>query len=300
MLRDRHRLYRQLRGLRKREASGGDCAQGLMKLWQSIRSSQQCLMQRRENLPQVTYPEVLPISRRVDEIKALIQDHQVVVLCGETGSGKSTQLPKICLDLDLGLSGYIGHTQPRRVAARTLASRVASELGSTTGQAVGYKVRFNDRVGPHSYIKLMTDGILLAEIQQDPNLNQYDTLIIDEAHERSLNIDFLLGYLKQLCIRRSDLKLIITSATIDPQRFSEYFHNAPIVEVSGRTYPVEVRYRPPVEGGENERDDPLQQAIVDAVDELSLIDRGDILIFLSGEREIRETAETLRKHRLPA
>ncbi|MES9895379.1 MAG: ATP-dependent RNA helicase HrpA, partial [Candidatus Thiodiazotropha endolucinida] len=300
MLRDRHRLYRQLRGLRKREASGGDYSQGLMKLWHSIRSSQQCLMQRRENLPQVTYPEVLPISQRVDEIKALILDHQVVVLCGETGSGKSTQLPKICLDLGLGLSGYIGHTQPRRVAARTLATRVASELGSTTGQAVGYKVRFNDRVGPHSYIKLMTDGILLAEIQQDPYLNQYDTLIIDEAHERSLNIDFLLGYLKQLCIRRSDLKLIITSATIDPQRFSEYFHNAPIVEVSGRTYPVEVRYRPPVEGGENERDDPLQQAIVDAVDELSLIDRGDILIFLSGEREIRETAETLRKHRLPA
>jgi ATP-dependent helicase HrpA len=300
MLRDRHRLFRQLRSLKKREARGGDYAQGLMKLWHAIRESQRCFEHRRENLPQVAYPDALPISQRVDEIKALIEKHQVVVLCGETGSGKSTQLPKICLDLGLGQGGYIGHTQPRRVAARTLATRVASELGSATGQAVGYKVRFSDRVGPHSYIKLMTDGILLAEIQQDPYLNQYDTLIIDEAHERSLNIDFLLGYLKQLCLKRSDLKLIITSATIDPQRFSEYFNDAPIVEVSGRTYPVEVRYRPPLEGGENERDDPVQQAIVDAVDELSLIDRGDILIFLSGEREIRETAETLRKHKLSA
>jgi ATP-dependent helicase HrpA len=300
MLRDRHRLFRQLRNLKKREARGGDYSQGLVKLWHAIRESQRCLEHRRENLPLIAYPDILPISQRVDEIKALIQDHQVVVLCGETGSGKSTQLPKICLDLGLGQAGYIGHTQPRRVAARTLATRVASELGSTTGQAVGYKVRFSDRVGPHSFIKLMTDGILLAEIQQDPYLSQYDTLIIDEAHERSLNIDFLLGYLKQLCAKRSDLKLIITSATIDPQRFSEYFNDAPIVEVSGRTYPVEVRYRPPLDGGENERDDPVQQAIVDAVDELSLIDRGDILIFLSGEREIRETAETLRKHKLSA
>ncbi|PVV07205.1 MAG: ATP-dependent RNA helicase HrpA [gamma proteobacterium symbiont of Ctena orbiculata] len=300
MLRDRRRLFRQLRNLSKNQARGGDYSAGLVKLWHSIRDSQQCLKLRCENLPQISYPDVLPISQRVDEIKALIQDNQVVVLCGETGSGKSTQLPKICLDLGLGQSGYIGHTQPRRVAARTLATRVASELGSTTGQAVGYKVRFNDRVGPHSYIKLMTDGILLAEIQQDPYLNQYDTLIIDEAHERSLNIDFLLGYLKQLRVKRSDLKLIITSATIDPQRFSEYFNAAPIVEVSGRTYPVETRYRPPLEGAENERDDPLQQAIVDAVDELSLIDRGDILVFLSGEREIRETAENLRKHKLPA
>jgi ATP-dependent helicase HrpA len=300
MLRDRHRLFRQLRSLKKREVRGGDYSQGLMKLWHAIRESQRCFEHRRENLPQVAYPNALPISQRVDEIKALIEKHQVVVLCGETGSGKSTQLPKICLDLGLGQGGYIGHTQPRRVAARTLATRVASELGSATGQAVGYKVRFSDRVGPHSYIKLMTDGILLAEIQQDPYLNQYDTLIIDEAHERSLNIDFLLGYLKQLCLKRSDLKLIITSATIDPQRFSEYFNDAPILEVSGRTYPVEIRYRPPLEGGENERDDPVQQAIVDAVDELSLIDRGDILIFLSGEREIRETAETLRKHKLSA
>ncbi|MEW8508530.1 MAG: ATP-dependent RNA helicase HrpA [Candidatus Thiodiazotropha sp.] len=300
MLQDRYRLYQRLRGLRKREARGDDCSQGLLKLWHSIRASQQWLDQRRERLPRISYPEALPISQRVDEIRQLIQSHQVVVLCGETGSGKSTQLPKICLDAGLGISGYIGHTQPRRVAARTLASRVASELDSATGQAVGYKVRFSDRVGPHSYIKLMTDGILLAEIQQDPYLNQYDALIIDESHERSLNIDFILGYLKRLILKRTDLKLIITSATIDPQRFSDYFNNAPIIEVSGRTYPVELRYRPSAEAGESERDDPLQQAIVDAVDELSLIDRGDILIFLSGEREIRETAETLRKHRLPA
>ncbi|MBT2971409.1 MAG: ATP-dependent RNA helicase HrpA [Candidatus Thiodiazotropha sp. (ex Ctena orbiculata)] len=300
MLRDRHRLYQQLRGLRKREARGGDYSQGLLKLWHAIRASQQCLSQRRAQLPQISYPQALPISQRVDEIRAFIRSHQVVVLCGETGSGKSTQLPKICLDAGLGVAGYIGHTQPRRVAARTLATRVASELGSVTGQAVGYKVRFHDRVGTRSYIKLMTDGILLAEIQQDPYLNQYDALIIDESHERSLNIDFILGYLKRLTLKRTDLKLIITSATIDPQRFSAYFDNAPIIEVSGRTYPVELRYRPPAEPGESERDDPLQQAIVDAVDELSLIDRGDILIFLSGEREIRETAETLRKHRLPA
>ncbi|MEW8509534.1 MAG: ATP-dependent RNA helicase HrpA [Candidatus Thiodiazotropha sp.] len=300
MLRDRRHFYQRLRGLRKREAKGEDCSQGLLKLWHAIRASQQCLSQRREQLPQISYPRALPISQRVAEIQALIRSHRVVVLCGETGSGKSTQLPKICLDAGLGVSGYIGHTQPRRVAARTLASRVASELDSVTGQAVGYKVRFSDRVGVHSYIKLMTDGILLAEIQQDPYLNQYDALIIDESHERSLNIDFILGYLKRLIHKRPDLKLIITSATIDPQRFSAYFDNAPIIEVSGRTYPVELRYRPPAEPGESERDDPVQQAIVDAVDELSLIDRGDILIFLSGEREIRETAETLRKHRLPA
>jgi ATP-dependent helicase HrpA len=300
MLRDRHRFYRQLHGLKKRQAGGREYSQGLMKLWQAIRESQRCLELRQGNLPQISYPDALPISQRVDEIKSLIGDHQVVVLCGETGSGKSTQLPKICLDLGLGQSGYIGHTQPRRVAARTLATRVASELGSVTGQAVGYKVRFNDRVGPRSYIKLMTDGMLLAEIQQDPYLNQYDALIIDEAHERSLNIDFLLGYLKRLCDKRADLKLIITSATIDPQRFSDFFNNAPIIEVSGRTYPVEVRYRPPEDGAENERDDPMQQAIADAVDELSLIDRGDVLVFLSGEREIRETAETLRKHKLTA
>ncbi|MCU7904310.1 MAG: ATP-dependent RNA helicase HrpA [Candidatus Thiodiazotropha sp. (ex Epidulcina cf. delphinae)] len=300
MLEDRHRISQRLRGLRKRANRGEAFSHGLLKLRQAIKASQARLAQRSEQMPRVSFPDELPISSRLDEIQRLILAHQVVILCGETGSGKSTQLPKICLSLGRGVSGYIGHTQPRRVAARSLAARVASELGSRTGQAVGYKVRFSDRVGSHTHIKLMTDGILLAEIQQDPYLNQYDTLIIDEAHERSLNVDFILGYLKQLMSKRPDLKLIITSATIDPQRFSEHFSDAPIIEVSGRTYPVELLYRPPQEEGENERDDPLQQAIVDAVDELSLIDRGDVLVFLSGEREIRETAETLRKHRLSA
>ena len=300
MLADRHRFKRRLRGLKKRAAKDADYTQGVVKLRQQISSSQQRLEQRRECLPQPSFPSELPISQRLEEIKDLIEAHQVVILCGETGSGKSTQLPKICLSLGRGVAGYIGHTQPRRMAARSLAARVAAELDSRTGEHAGYKVRFSDHVGPRTHIKLMTDGILLAEIQQDPYLNQYDTLIIDEAHERSLNIDFILGYLRQLLPKRPDLKLIVTSATIDPQRFAEHFHQAPIIEVSGRTYPVEVRYCPQTEEPENERDDPMQRAIVDAVDELSLKDHGDILVFLSGEREIRETAENLRKHKLNA
>jgi ATP-dependent helicase HrpA len=298
MLVDRPSLSRRWRGLRKRARSNQPYSEGLLKLHQSIQISKERLEQRRARLPAPAFPAELPITDRLDEIKSLIEANQVVILCGETGSGKSTQLPKICLSLGRGVAGYIGHTQPRRIAARSLAARVASELGSETGDLVGYKVRFNDRVGPHSLLKLMTDGILLAEIQQDPSLNQYDTLIIDEAHERSLNIDFLLGYLKQLLPKRPDLKVIITSATIDPRRFSDHFEGAPVIEVSGRTYPVALRYRPPEEEPLDERDDPLQRAIVDAVDELSGSDRGDILVFLSGEREIRETAETLRKHKL--
>ncbi len=295
---DRPALSRRLRGLRKRAKSQQPFSEGLLKLLQSIRASQERLSQRQARLPEPAFPGELPISERLDEIKGLIEANQVVILCGETGSGKSTQLPKICLSLGRGVAGYIGHTQPRRIAARSLAARVATELNSKTGDLVGYKVRFNDHVGPHSLVKLMTDGILLAEIQQDPQLNQYDTLIIDEAHERSLNIDFLLGYLKLLLPKRPDLKVIITSATIDPQRFSDHFDGAPVIEVSGRTYPVDLRYRAPEEESLAERDDPLQQAILDAVDELSTIDRGDILVFLSGEREIRETAESLRKHKL--
>ncbi len=295
---DRPAFSRRLRGLHKRARSSQPYSEGLLKLHKAIADSQARLMQRRARLPDPAFPSELPICERLDEIKSLIEANQVVILCGETGSGKSTQLPKICLSLGRGASGYIGHTQPRRIAARSLAARVASELNSETGDLVGYEVRFNDRVGPQSLVKLMTDGILLAEIQQDPNLNQYDTLIVDEAHERSLNIDFLLGYLKQLLPKRPDLKVIITSATIDPKRFSDHFDGAPVIEVSGRTYPVELRYRPPQEESLDERDDPLQQAIVDAVDELSGADRGDILVFLSGEREIRETAETLRKHKL--
>ncbi|MEJ2402724.1 MAG: ATP-dependent RNA helicase HrpA [Candidatus Thiodiazotropha sp.] len=297
---DRHRFSRRLRSLSQARDKTPDYSQRLLNLWQQIRASQARLNARRASLPEPAFPSELPITQRLEEIKSLIAKHQVVILCGETGSGKSTQLPKICLSLGRGVEGFIGHTQPRRMAARSLASRVASELGTSTGEQVGYKVRFSDRVGANSHIKLMTDGILLAEIQQDPYLNQYDTLIIDEAHERSLNIDFILGYLKQLLPKRPDLKLIVTSATIDPQRFSQHFGEAPIIEVSGRTYPVELRYRPPVEDSENERDDPTQQAIVDAVDELSTQDRGDILVFLSGEREIRETTENLRKHKLQA
>src|SRR5206468_4147061 len=204
---------------------------------------------RRAAMPPITYPAELPVSQRKDDIAAVIRDHQVVVIAGETGSGKSTQIPKICLELGRGVDGLIGHTQPRRIAARSVAERIAEELESELGETVGYTVRFTDRVSQRTYVKVMTDGILLAEIQRDRLLKRYDTLIIDEAHERSLNIDFILGYLKQLLPRRPDLKVIVTSATIDTERFAEHFSDAdgnpaPIVEVSGRTYPVEVRYRP--------------------------------------------------------
>src|SRR6476646_6722678 len=199
---------------------------------------------RRAAMPPITYPAELPVSQRRDDIAAVIRDHQVVVIAGETGSGKTTQIPKICLERGRGVRGTIGHTQPRRLAARTVAERIADELDVPIGGVVGWKVRFTDRVSEHTLVKLMTDGILLAEIQADPLLRQYDTLIIDEAHERSLNIDFILGYLKQLLPRRPDLRLIITSATIDPERFSRYFGGAPVIEVSGRSFPVEIRYRP--------------------------------------------------------
>ncbi len=242
--------------------------------------------------------------RKKDEILAAIRDHQVVIVAGETGSGKTTQLPKICLELGRGVLGQIGHTQPRRLAARTVAARIAEELGTTLGEWVGYKVRFTDVSSDDTLVKLMTDGILLAEIQQDRMLRAYDTLIIDEAHERSLNIDFILGYLKRLLPRRPDLKVIITSATIDPERFSRHFDNAPIVEVSGRTYPVEVRYRPLTAEQVVDDEDTVAatddrdqiQGICDAVDELCAEGPGDILVFLSGEREIRDTAEALGKH----
>jgi ATP-dependent helicase HrpA len=245
---------------------------------------------RRAAMPPISYPPELPVSQRKDEILRAIRDHQVVIIAGETGSGKTTQIPKICLELGRGVAGQIGHTQPRRLAARTVAERIAEELGSPLGETVGYKVRFTDVSADDTLVKLMTDGILLTELTRDRQLSRYDTLIIDEAHERSLNIDFILGYLRQLLPRRPDLKVIITSATIDPERFAAAFSGAPIVEVSGRTYPVEVRYRPPREGGE---DADLGQAISDAVDELSAEGPGDILVFLSGEREIRDTADLL-------
>jgi ATP-dependent helicase HrpA len=251
---------------------------------------------RRANLPRPTYPQELPVVARREEIARAVTEHQVVIVCGETGSGKTTQLPKILLESGRGVAGMIGHTQPRRIAARTVAARIASELASPLGHAVGYKVRFSDRVSPDTYIKVMTDGILLAETQGDRQLRAYDALIIDEAHERSLNIDFLLGYVKALLPGRPDLKLIVTSATIDAERFSRHFGGAPVIEVSGRLYPVEVRYRPLAQGDAGNEED-LVDGIVGAVDELAREPGGgDILVFLPGEREIREATDALRQH----
>jgi ATP-dependent helicase HrpA len=251
------------------------------------------LAEVRARLP-VSYPPQLPVSQRKDDIAAAIEANQVVIVAGETGSGKTTQIPKICLELGRGVTGQIGHTQPRRIAARTVAERIAEELGTEIGAAVGYKIRFTDKSSDGTLIKVMTDGILLAEMQRDRQLRRYDTLIIDEAHERSLNIDFILGYLKRLLPTRPDLKVIITSATIDPERFSKHFWDAPIIEVSGRTYPVEVRYRP-LADPDRPADEPRDQAqgIIDALAELRGEGRGDVLVFLSGEREIRDTADAL-------
>ncbi|MBI3043536.1 MAG: ATP-dependent RNA helicase HrpA [Betaproteobacteria bacterium] len=258
---------------------------------------------RRANLPRPTYPEELPVVARREEIARAIAENPIVIVCGETGSGKTTQLPKICLELGRGVAGMIGHTQPRRIAARTVAARIASELQSPLGHAVGYKVRFADKISADSYIKVMTDGILLAETQSDRLLSAYDTLIIDEAHERSLNIDFLLGYVKELLQdgknRRPDLKLIVTSATIDAERFSKHFGGAPVVEVSGRLYPVEVRYRPLAGRGEEQEEQDMVDAVLDAAEDLlRQPGGGDVLVFLPGEREIRETADALRGRNL--
>ena len=292
---DRFRFKRRLQSVQKLPQQKQQ--QATEKLQQDILTSINLRQSRIDNLPRVSYPDDLPISQKRDDIANAIMNNQVVIIAGETGSGKTTQIPKICLDLGLGIDGLIGHTQPRRLAARTVANRIAEELDSELGAHVGYKIRFNDNVSKHSYIKLMTDGILLAEIQQDRFLTQYDVLIIDEAHERSLNIDFILGYLKQLLQRRPDLKVIITSATIDPERFSKHFDNAPMIEVSGRTYPVEVRYNPLAEQDDGHEHDQIQ-GIVDAVDELQAEGLGDILVFLNGEREIRDTADALNKLKL--
>ncbi len=248
--------------------------------------------------PAPHYPAELPIVARKDEILAALEANQVLVVAGETGSGKSTQLPKMCLEAGRGVAGLIGHTQPRRIAARSVAERVAEELGTTLGRAVGYKVRFTDRVSGSTLVKVMTDGVLLAELHGDPELRNYDTLIIDEAHERSLNIDFILGYLKRLLPSRPDLKVIVTSATIDTERFSQHFDGAPVIDVPGRTYPVEIRYRPMAEPGEDGNDEePMDevQAVCEAVADLCKDGPGDILVFLPGEREIRDTAEALAK-----
>ncbi|MEV0427413.1 ATP-dependent RNA helicase HrpA [Micromonospora sp. NPDC050495] len=307
MFRDQRRLQRRLDGVRKlRDPQRRDAA--LAEIATEVARAEARLATRRAAVPVITYPAQLPVSERKDDIAAAIRDHQVVIVAGETGSGKTTQLPKICLELGRGVTGLIGHTQPRRLAARTVADRIAEELGTELGDVVGYKVRFTDQVGENSLVKLMTDGILLAELQTDRMLRQYDTLIIDEAHERSLNIDFILGYLRQLLPRRPDLKVVITSATIETDRFAKHFADAegnpaPVVEVSGRTYPVEVRYRPLVEvTGADEEDEADEenvrdqiQAIGDAVEELAAEGPGDILVFLSGEREIRDTADALGK-----
>ncbi|MBQ1120782.1 ATP-dependent RNA helicase HrpA [Streptomyces sp. B15] len=298
MLGDQHRLARRLAGARKIRKGEARTAV-LAEISAAMDASELRVAARREALPPITYPQQLPVSQKKDAILRAVRDHQVVIVAGETGSGKTTQIPKICMELGRGIQGVIGHTQPRRIAARTVAERVAEELGSQLGEVVGWKVRFTDQVKDHTLVKLMTDGILLAEIQQDRELRQYDTIIIDEAHERSLNIDFLLGYLAQLLPRRPDLKVIITSATIDPERFSRHFGDAPIVEVSGRTYPVEVRYRPLEESGDDDEsaasDRDQVSAICDAVDELQAEGPGDVLVFLSGEREIRDTADALEK-----
>jgi ATP-dependent helicase HrpA len=308
--RDERRLQRRLEGTRRIRDDAAR-ATVLTEIAAEVEQAGQRLTARLASVPAITYPPSLPVSQRKDDIAAAIRDHQVVVVAGETGSGKTTQLPKICLELGRGLRGQIGHTQPRRIAARTVAERIAEELDRPLGSTVGYKVRFTDQVSDDTMVKVMTDGILLAEIQNDRMLRRYDTLIIDEAHERSLNIDFILGYLRELLPRRPDLKLIITSATIETQRFAEHFAGpqgpAPVIEVSGRTYPVEVRYRPLLtvtssssDPGEEPREEPIDQVdgIADAVDELGRESDGDILVFMSGEREIRDTAEVLGKRNL--
>ncbi|MEZ8128251.1 ATP-dependent RNA helicase HrpA [Enterovibrio norvegicus] len=296
MIKDRFRLSKRIKGAQR--INKDEARQAVFEeIAIDIARSMQVKLRRQSATPKISYPELLPVSQKKDDIAEAIANNQVVIVAGETGSGKTTQLPKICMELGLGISGVIGHTQPRRLAARTVATRIAEELETELGKTVGYKVRFNDQVSDESRVKLMTDGILLAEIQHDRYLNQYDCIIIDEAHERSLNIDFILGYLKQLLPKRPDLKLVITSATIDPERFSNHFRGAPIIEVSGRTYPVDVRYRPIVDDSDDTDRDQLQ-AIFDAVDELHAEGPGDILIFMNGEREIRDTADALTKRNL--
>ncbi|MFQ3786905.1 ATP-dependent RNA helicase HrpA [Halomonas sp. A29] len=312
MLRDRETLARRLSGLARRLREGKPVDRGLAEVARSVERSAQLAARRMARPVTLNYPPELPVAERRGDILAALREHQVVVVAGETGSGKTTQLPKLCLELGLGRRGLIGHTQPRRLAARSVATRLAEELEAPLGEQVGYQVRFTDQTGDDTLVKLMTDGILLAETRHDPDLSRYEAIIIDEAHERSLNIDFLLGYLKRLLSRRPELKLIITSATIDVARFAEHFalpgeegelEPAPVVEVSGRTYPVEVRYRPLVREADDEADRTLQEGILHAVKEIEQVERDkrwfhgprDILVFLPGEREIRETADTLRR-----
>jgi ATP-dependent helicase HrpA len=300
-LADEHRLRRRLDGARRTRDPQARAVQR-ERIGIDVANAEARIARRRAAVPAVSYPDELPVSQRREDIAAALRDSQVVVVAGETGSGKTTQLPKIALELGRGIRGRIAHTQPRRIAARSVAERIAEELGTELGAGpVGYKVRFTDQVSDDAVIKLMTDGVLLAEIAHDRMLRQYDTIILDEAHERSLNIDFLLGYLAQLLPRRPDLKLVITSATIDVHRLAEHFAGAPVIEVSGRTYPVEVRYRPVVDPEDAAADPDRDQvtAILDAVDELAAEGTGDVLVFLAGEREIRDTADALGERGLP-
>ncbi len=311
-LRDASRLGKRLAGLNRRARQGKPVDRGLAEVSREIERSRAKVEARAARPVHLDYPEQLPVSERREDILAALRDHQVVVVAGETGSGKTTQLPKLCLELGLGRRGLVGHTQPRRLAARSVATRLAEEMQVPLGEQVGYQVRFTDQTAEATRVKLMTDGILLAETRNDPDLSRYEAIIIDEAHERSLNIDFLLGYLKRLLSRRPDLKVIITSATIDVERFAAHFaiedadgktRPAPVVEVSGRAHPVEVRYRPLIRDEEDEEDRTLQEGILHAVEEIETIEREkrwfhgprDILVFLPGEREIRETADTLRR-----
>ena len=294
MSRDRFRFSRQLKNIEQRRRKGKPVERDLLRLVAQTQASEALVAARSQLVSPLSFPEALPVSARREEIREAIDVNQLVIIAGETGSGKTTQLPKICLEMGRGITGLIGHTQPRRIAARTVAQRIAEEVNTPLGELVGYQVRFQDHSNDKTLVKLMTDGILLAEIQNDRFLNRYDTLIIDEAHERSLNIDFLLGYLKQLLPKRPDLKVIITSATIDVERFSKHFNDAPVIEVSGRTYPVEINYRPLFE------DEELASGIANTLEEiLRLPQRGDVLVFLSGEREIREAAKEIRQRNLP-
>src|SRR5262245_32297766 len=295
---DRHRLRNLFRAVRQAEENGRPPDERLERLLKQLDESCARREARGQLVPRLVYDDALPVVARRDEIAAAIHEHQVVVICGETGSGKSTQLPKICLEIGRGIAGMIGHTQPRRIAARSIASRLAEELSTSVGQKVGFKIRFTDTTSDKTLVKVMTDGVLLAESQHDRYLDQYDTLIIDEAHERSLNIDFLLGYVHRLLPQRRDLRLIITSATIDAQRFAEHFGKAPIIEVSGRTYPVEVLYRPLVREETGEEVEAMR-GVADAVEEVCRLGAGDVLVFLPTERDILEAAQKLRGRHLP-
>jgi len=302
MLADRFRFRRKLQALRRARKAGKPFGRSLSRLNQQLDKSIELRARRQRHVPEVSYPEDLPITAHREQIARAIDEHQVIIVCGETGSGKSTQLPKICLDVGRGVEGMIGHTQPRRIAARSVAARLAEELACPLGTHVGYRVRFQDQTKPETHVKLMTDGILLAETQHDRWLNAYDTIIIDEAHERSLNIDFLLGYLKRLLNRRTDLRVIVTSATIDPERLAGHFsigdRPAPVIEVSGRTYPVEVRYRPPAQQSGNDEPD-LARLVADAAQEAAAEGPGDMLVFLPTERDIRDAAKVLRGRTVP-